>query len=204
MQREVIEMPDKQTHRILYVLVAVLLVAVSVQSWFLYDTHRQVRALSEMQPPDAGLNMPDPFGGLTDPQQWDPFKEMQQLQDRIDRLFGESFGHINGSMPQAFSNSISAPEIDLKETNDAYTADINVPGVDEQSLSVTVDNGVLTVNGEVEQQVETHNGRSLHREHHVSRFSRSISLPGPVDAAAMSTHLDNGVLHVRIPKKERG
>lgn len=201
-------MPEKQTHRILYALIAVLLVAVSVQSWFLYDTHRQVRALSEMQSrPDAGLSMPDPFGGPTDPRQRDPFKEMQQLQDRINRLFGESFGRIdvgNGSAQQTFSNSISAPEIDLKETNDAYVADISVPGVDEQSLSVIVDNGVLTINGEIEQQVETQNGRNMHREHHVSRFSRSISLPGSVDAAAMSTHLENGVLHVRIPRKARG
>lgn len=201
-------MPEKQTHRILYALVAVLLVAVSVQSWFLYDTHRQVQALSEMQSrPAPGLSMPDPFGRPADPGQQDPFKEMQQLQDRINRLFGESFGRIdggNGPGQQAFSGGISSPEIDLKETNNAYVADINVPGVDEQSLSVTVDNNILTVNGEVEQQVETHNGGGMHRERHVNRFSRSISLPGPVDAAAMSTHLDNGVLHVRIPKKLRG
>lgn len=201
-------MPDKQTHRILYALVAVLLAVVSVQSWFLYDTHRQVRALAEMQSgPDTGLSTPDPFGGPTDPRQWDPFKEMQQLQDRINRLFGESFGRIDGGndpVQQAFSNSISAPEIGLKETNDAYVADISVPGVDEQSLSIIVDNGVLTINGEIDQQVETQNGRNMHREHHVNRFSRSISLPGPVDAAAMSTRLDNDVLHVRIPKQEQG
>lgn len=201
-------MPDKQTHRILYALIAVLLAVVSVQSWFLYDTHRQVRALSEMQSrPDAGLSMPDPFTGPADPRQRDPFKEMQQLQDRINRLFGESFGRIdvgNGSAQQAFSNSISTPEVNLKETNDAYVANVSVPGVDEQSLSIIVDNGVLTINGEIEQQVETRDGRNMHREHHVSRFSRSVSLPGPVDAAAMSTHLENGVLHVRIPKQARG
>ncbi|NTU83004.1 MAG: Hsp20/alpha crystallin family protein [Chloroflexales bacterium] len=129
---------------------------------------------------------------------WDPVQEAMTLREAMNRLFEESFvpnapGHNVGSF---------APALDLSETAEAYLIEAAVPGLKAEDLSITFENGVLTISGEVRQSEESKE-RNYHRvERRYGSFSRSISLPVTVRGDAIEAKLESGVLHLNIPKAE--
>jgi HSP20 family protein len=128
---------------------------------------------------------------------WDPFQEAMTLREAVNRLFEESFVP---SAPGAASGFV--PALDLSETPEAYFVEMAVPGMKAEDLNVTVENGVLTVSGEVKQNAETKE-RNFHRvERRYGRFSRSVSLPAAVRGDAIEAKLESGILFLSIPKAE--
>jgi HSP20 family protein len=92
------------------------------------------------------------------------------------------------------------PALDVTESKDAYHIDVEVPGLRPEDLNVTVDQGMLTVQGERRSEEEK-GDRSYHRvERRYGAFRRSISLPRDVDASRVQANYDNGVLRLEIPK----
>src|ERR1051325_81047 len=92
------------------------------------------------------------------------------------------------------------PEVDVFEDQDSLVIQVDLPGVDRESLDVTLENNVLTVGGErrLEQGEE---GESYHlRERRHGKFNRNILLPPNLDLKDISADFKNGVLRVRIPK----
>ena len=128
---------------------------------------------------------------------WDPFQEAVTLREAVNRLFEESF------VPSApGANGGFVPALDLSETAEAYFVEMAVPGMKAEDLNVTVENGVLTISGEVKQNTETKE-RNFHRvERRYGRFSRSVSLPSTVRGDAIEAKLEHGVLFLNIPKAE--
>lgn len=129
---------------------------------------------------------------------WDPYQEAVTLREAVNRLFEESF------VPSTTSarNGGFVPALDLSETPEAYFVDLAVPGLKAEDLSVTFENGVLTIGGEVKQESETKE-RNYHRvERRYGRFSRSVTLPATVRGDAIEARLDSGLLHLSIPKAE--
>ena len=187
--------------KVLFVLVCLLVVVAAVQSWFLFD----LRSANAQEADNAASSpqISQSSKNTTDPGQWDPFQEMQQLQDRIDNLFGESFSHLDNSSDfgHLFAESGFNPKIDLQDKPKEFVADVNVPGADEHNLNVSVDDQLLTISGMISEQNTDKSGHSLRRERRTGEFSRSIMLPDPVDAAAMTSSYKNGVLEVHIPKQ---
>ena len=128
---------------------------------------------------------------------WDPFQEAVTLREAVNRLFEESFVP---SAPGAANGFV--PALDLSETAEAYFVEMAVPGMKAEDLNVTVENGVLTISGEVKQNAETKE-RNFHRvERRYGRFSRSVSLPTTVRGDAIEARLEHGVLFLSIPKAE--
>jgi HSP20 family protein len=130
---------------------------------------------------------------------WDPYQEAMTLREAVNRLFEESF------VPTATtsrSGSGFVPALDLSETPDAYFVELAVPGLKPEDLNVTIENGVLTISGEVKQASESKE-RNYHRvERRYGRFSRSMTLPTTVRGDAVEAKLESGVLHLSIPKAE--
>ena len=78
---------------------------------------------------------------------------------------------------------------------------VEVPGIDEKDLRVTFEDGLLTISGE--RQFERKDDRNYHRiERAYGSFTRTFSLPRSVDAGQISANYRNGVLEVKIPKRE--
>jgi len=95
----------------------------------------------------------------------------------------------------------NAPPVDVRETEDAYLLEMDVPGRSEKDLEVEVKDSVLTISStqKEEKKEEKRNGYVL-RERRASSFCRSFRLPEGVDAAKIDAAFKNGVLELKIPK----
>ena len=131
---------------------------------------------------------------------YEPWSAMRQLRDEMNRAFGQALtGTDDGS------NVVTSgwmPAVDIKEEDEHFVISADVPGVDPENIEVTMENGVLTIQGErkLETQEEGEKGyRRVERLH--GSFYRRFSLPDTADPEKISAKGKNGVLEVVIPKK---
>jgi len=132
---------------------------------------------------------------------WVPSAEpFAQLQREMNRLFDSVFGrHFGGGRLQS---AHVYPPTNVRETPAAYVVTCEVPGLAMDDLEVYVAREQLTLSGKREDGIPPE-GATLHRrERESGRFSRAITLPGPVQGDATEATLAHGVLTVRIPKAE--
>lgn len=95
------------------------------------------------------------------------------------------------------------PPVDVLESDAEYLLRLNVPGVDEKSVNVELERGLLRVAGERQAQDEAAGPRYSLRERNAGPFGRSFRLPDAIDAERIEAKYDRGVLEIRIPKVER-
>jgi len=128
---------------------------------------------------------------------WEPFREFSTLQDRMNRLFRESFE----GQDQALATSSFAPAVDVYEDEHQVTLKIEVPGIDEKDIDVRVENNTLTVAGErkIEKEEKEENYRRIERQY--GSFTRTFTLPSTVDSEKVSANYEKGVLKIALPKK---
>ena len=120
---------------------------------------------------------------------WDPFRELEELTERVNSLWGSGFGGaLDGWSPLA----------DVEEGEDAYTVEIDLPGVQREDVDIHLVDRVLTVTGQVRDEERT--GVLRRRTRRVGQFFFSVTLPGEVDGDQVSEKLHDGVLTVRVPK----
>lgn len=130
---------------------------------------------------------------------WDPFQDALTLREAMNQLFEDSFVR---DLPASGNNKNFVPALDLSETPDAFVVEAAVPGLKPEDLNITVENNILTISGEMRQNNETKD-RNYHRvERRYGSFQRTVSLPNTVKADAINASLENGVLHLNIPKAE--
>ncbi|MBZ0331949.1 Hsp20/alpha crystallin family protein [Halomonas sp. ANAO-440] len=93
------------------------------------------------------------------------------------------------------------PSVDIHEEGNALHLIADMPGVTSDSLSIEVDNNVLTIDGEI--RLDMPEGMSaIYAEVQAQRFARRFTLSHEIDAGAIEARLDNGVLHLLLPKKQ--
>jgi HSP20 family protein len=122
---------------------------------------------------------------------WDPLEEFQRLTSQLSR-FPDSWDALQ-QLPQGF-----IPMADVEETDDAYMADIELPGLDRKDIDVALEGRRLIVTGE--RKEKERQGILRRRTRSVGRFYFDIQLPGDVDPNGVSANLHDGVLAVRVPK----
>ena len=130
---------------------------------------------------------------------WDPFREFSTLQDRMNRLFHDSFGPEGRE--ESLMSTTFAPPVDVYEDEHSVTLKIEVPGIDEKDIDVRLENNTLTVHGErkFEKEEKEENYRRVERQY--GSFTRSFTLPNTVDAEQVSADYDRGVLKITLAKK---
>lgn len=125
----------------------------------------------------------------------DPFAAFQQMEDRMNRLFG--------SFPAA-SSFVGAfiPSIDLEETADAYIVRSDLPGLEKDKINITVEDHLLTIQGVREETFTSEDQKSGYyaQERNYGSFARSVNLPGPVEESQIAAKYEEGVLTVTLPK----
>lgn len=135
---------------------------------------------------------------------WDPWLEMQRMQERIDGLFADSWARMHAEMAglPSLSSGPSEGEVTLQEEQNDYLLTAKIPGVKEGDLNVSLDGRLLRISAQRQAQEEetADNGQVLREESYASSFQRAFTLPGPVDASKMHTQFGDGVLTVTIPK----
>ena len=128
---------------------------------------------------------------------WDPFREFTTLQDRMNRLFRDSFGERE----EALTTATFAPPVDVYEDEHNVTLKFEVPGIEEKDIDVKIENNTLTVHGErkFEKEEKEENYRRIERQY--GSFTRSFTLPNTVDVDHVEAHYDKGVLKIQLAKK---
>ena len=129
---------------------------------------------------------------------WDPFREFNTLQDRMNRLFQQSYGD---GREEALTTSTFAPAVDVYEDEHNITLKIEVPGIEEKDIDVRIENNTLTVHGErkFEKEEKEENYRRVERQY--GSFTRSFTLPNTVNAESVTANYDKGVLKIKLAKK---
>ncbi|MBA3913989.1 MAG: Hsp20/alpha crystallin family protein, partial [Acidobacteriales bacterium] len=109
---------------------------------------------------------------------WDPFREFNDLQTRMNRLFRDS----QNEGQEALTVSTFAPAVDVYEDEHNFTLKFEVPGIEEKDIDVRVENNLLTVRGErkFEKDEKEENYRRIERSY--GSFTRSFTLPNTIDA----------------------
>ncbi len=120
---------------------------------------------------------------------WDPFEEMNRLHDHF-------FGG-RGLDKQPFRVAV-----DIREEDDAFYVDAEVPGVAAEDVKVDVEKNVLTIRGERKIEKEESEAGYRRVERQYGSFSRSFTLPETVNTDDIHADLKDGVLTLRLPKKE--
>jgi len=129
---------------------------------------------------------------------WEPLRGMEDLLDRYTR----SMAYPIGRSGDVGSNSEWCPRVDIVEMNDAFKIKAEIPGVKKEDVRVTLDNGVLTLEGERRQHREE-DGFRFHRvESEYGNFIRSFTLPANVKSSDLKAHYHDGILELNIPKSE--
>ena len=130
---------------------------------------------------------------------FEPFREFATLQDRINRVFRDSYSAAG--QDEALTTSSFAPAVDVYEDEHKVTLKIEVPGIDEKDIDVQVENNILTVHGErkIEKEEKEENYRRVERQY--GSFTRTFTLPTTVDTESVSATYDKGVLKIALPKK---
>src|SRR6476619_7097133 len=129
---------------------------------------------------------------------WDPFREFSTLQDRMNRLFRDSYGD---GREEALTTSTFAPPVDVYEDEHNITLKIEVPGIDEKDVDVSIENNTLTVRGERRFEKEEKEENFQRVERMYGSFTRSFTLPNTVNPEQISAHYDKGVLKILLAKK---
>jgi HSP20 family protein len=141
--------------------------------------------------------------------QWDLFEDLRSAQDernqnQMDRLFAHALGLHGQWQGVAMDNSSPAwaPALDISERKDAYLVTVELPGVKMDDLKVTLEDDVLSIQGERHISNDTSEEQYHRIERRYGAFRRSITLPAHKMADAVEASLEDGVLRILVPKAE--
>jgi HSP20 family protein len=125
---------------------------------------------------------------------WDPFAEFEELYQRMGQLMGSAFDGMWQPAGLAW-----APLADLTETGDAYLAEVELPGISKDDISVEAAGQDLVITGQYK-DTSSNGARALARGRRTGRFEYRVTLPGGADPDKITANLADGVLTVTVPK----
>jgi HSP20 family protein len=134
---------------------------------------------------------------------WDPFKEMDDLQNRFGKLFGLAPARPAAGGQELMTLAEWAPSVDISEDNKEWLVKADLPEVKKEDVKVTVENGVLTLSGERRFEKEEKDKKYHRLERSYGSFSRSFTLPEGADGTKVGAEFKEGVLKVHLPKTEK-
>jgi HSP20 family protein len=137
---------------------------------------------------------------------WDPFRDVVTLRTAGDNLVpGAVLRPETSTVPDRSVERAATLPVDAYETKDELVIRALVPGATSEDVDIRVDNDMITLSAYLQSDVESEAaaGYTWYR-HEIGhgRFSRSLTLLGIYDAAETKAHMDNGILTLRVPKKE--
>ena len=128
---------------------------------------------------------------------------IQNTLNDFDRYFETFFGDSILAPAARMLNQL--PAVDIKETENAYILDMDLPGYDENNIEVHVDGSSLTITSKQEEEKkgkdDENQGTYILRERRISSFSRSFKLPENADPEAVTAAFKNGILNLQIKKR---
>lgn len=133
---------------------------------------------------------------------WDPFKELEDVSGRLNRIFGRPFVHPDVGQ-DLLKMADWMPTSDISETSAAYLIKAEIPGVKKEDVKVNVQNGMLTIQGERKQETEEKDKKYHRIERSYGSFMRSFRIPEDADESAIKAEFKDGMLNVTLNKSSK-
>jgi HSP20 family protein len=133
---------------------------------------------------------------------WSPWREMVTMQDRMNRVFGDSqtgAGFGDGQLEMTNWH----PMVDIYDRGEKIVIKAELPGLEKKDISIDVKDRVLTLKGERAYDNETKDEEYYRRERAYGKFQRSFTLPDGLDPEKINADYKDGLLSVEIPKSEK-
>ena len=126
---------------------------------------------------------------------WNPLRELQEMNEAVDRFFEDPFTRSRFERERTWRMPI-----DAYMTDDAIIITAELPGVHEEDVNITLENGILTISGKLNPREE---GRDYFvQERFDGRFERVLSVSTPVQSGKAEALFENGILTLTLPKAE--
>lgn len=135
------------------------------------------------------------------PDFWSPFREMEDLSQRMERAFGLTRRADNGER-EALATTDWSPSCDISETDKEYCIHAELPNVKKDNVRVTVEDGVLTIQGERREEKEEKGAKFHRRELSYGNFVRRFTMPDDSDESKVEAAFKDGMLNVTIAKSK--
>ena len=131
---------------------------------------------------------------------YDPFRDLRNLQDEMNRLFSGTFSR-GGSQDEVLRGAWS-PSVDIFENKNEIVLEAELPGMKAEDVNISIENNVLTIHGErkFEKKDEKDNFHRVERAY--GSFTRSFTLPPTVSSENADAEFENGVLRLTLAKRE--
>ncbi len=134
--------------------------------------------------------------------QWNPWKELEEMEKRLSTLWGRPPAKTGGER-EAISVAEWSPLVDISEDDKEYIIKAELPEVKKEDVKLTVQDNVLSISGERKYEKEE-KGKKYHRvERAYGSFLRSFTLPEDADGGKVSAEYKDGILKVHLPKAEK-
>jgi HSP20 family protein len=122
---------------------------------------------------------------------------MTGFKREMDRLFDRFLEPVWPEMPALGEWE---PKLDVTENKDAITVKAELPGVEQKDISISIQEGVLTIKGEKQAEKEEKDKRHHRIERSYGAFYRSVALPAAVDSSKAAATFKDGVVTITLPK----
>ena len=140
---------------------------------------------------------------MTTLMRWDPFRELEDMSDRLNRMFARPVVRTNGNGKETLTVADWSPTVDISETDGEYLIKAELPEVKKDDVKVTLEDGILTIQGERRREKDEKTTKYHRVERSYGSFVRSFSLPDQVDENGVKAEYRDGMLNLRIPKSEK-
>jgi HSP20 family protein len=133
------------------------------------------------------------------PQALDPSRDLTDMQTQMNRLFDNFLGQpsLSGTMERAW-----APPVDMYETRNEVVVTVELPGLNEKDIRLSITGDLLTIQGERQWSDEVRDTAHYRQERWFGKFERALSLPIPVETGQVKATYRDGVLTIKLPKTE--
>jgi HSP20 family protein len=126
-----------------------------------------------------------------------PYSDLNSLQSTLNRVFQD----FNRGSDELMTSGTFVPPVDIYEDEHGLTLKMEVPGVAQENLNISLENNTLTVAGERKFE-KNEKEENFHRiERRYGSFARSFSLPNTVDGEKVNANYENGILSIQLAKK---
>jgi HSP20 family protein len=136
---------------------------------------------------------------------WSPYRELETMRRNLDKLFGEVFETTprrDWPLWPMLKPEIVVPNVDMYDKKDKIVVKAELPGMTKDHIDLTINEGSLTLKGEVKKEEEVKEEDYYSRERSYGSFTRTIALPAEVDKEKAKAKFKDGILEITLPKKE--
>ncbi|MGM0568691.1 MAG: Hsp20/alpha crystallin family protein [Elusimicrobiota bacterium] len=134
--------------------------------------------------------------------EWDPFRELETLHDRMNQLFDLSLSRAPESEKNLPGELDWVPALDVKEERDRIIVKAELPGLKKEDVNISLEDNTLVINGEKKHEEKKEDKGYYYRECSYGSFQRAVNLPAKVKDEKVDASYKDGVLRITLPKAQ--